>query len=228
MAKIGHETWITWPQCDFWIVTFRDLTLTLTRIYYGFYTHTVPSSNLRECFGRVWACLSQVGGSGNQNAETLNFDLWPDLDLTSDLFNKIFKSAIKPSRRDLSKAASPVSLRSLVWELAWWGGGALYPPPPVNGVRLRPRSSADLVTYVIYLFIYLFRHTTTSTCTIVAITSRWKMTMIKTIIGRRRIRIRKGGWNGWVGRCRLLLPKWRCAHIQYLLVRIRLRVSPVS
>ena len=38
-----------------------------------------------ECFGRVWACLSQVGGSENQNAETLNFDLWPDLDLTRDL-----------------------------------------------------------------------------------------------------------------------------------------------
>ena len=64
------------------IVTFRDLTVTLTRTKYGVYTHTVPSYNLWECFGRVWACLSQVGGSENQNAETLNFDLWPDLDLT--------------------------------------------------------------------------------------------------------------------------------------------------
>ena len=39
------------------------------------FTGTVPSSNLYECFGRVWACLSQVGGSENQNAETLNFYL---------------------------------------------------------------------------------------------------------------------------------------------------------
>ena len=32
---------------------------------------------------------------------------------------------LEPSRRDLSNAVSPVSLRSLVWELAW--GGGLYP-----------------------------------------------------------------------------------------------------
>ena len=38
-------------------------------------------------------------------------DTWP--------FKKNFKSALEPSRRDLSNAASPVSLRSLVWELAW-------------------------------------------------------------------------------------------------------------
>ena len=55
---------------------------------YGVYTHTVPLSNLWECFGRVWACLSQVDGSENQIAETLNFDLWPDLDLTRDLLRK--------------------------------------------------------------------------------------------------------------------------------------------
>ena len=47
-------------------------------------------------------------------------DTWP--------FKKIFKSALEPSRRDLSNAASPVSLRSLVWELAW--GGVIRPPPP--------------------------------------------------------------------------------------------------
>ena len=46
-------------------------------------------------------------------------DTWP--------FKKIFKSALEPSRRDLSNAASPVSLRSLVWELAW--GGVIRPPP---------------------------------------------------------------------------------------------------
>ena len=47
-------------------------------------------------------------------------DTWP--------FKKNFKSALEPSRRDLSNAASPVSLRSLVWELAW--GGGRYTPPP--------------------------------------------------------------------------------------------------
>ena len=47
-------------------------------------------------------------------------DTWP--------FKKNFKSALEPSRRDLSNAASPVSLRSLVWELAW--GGFIRPPPP--------------------------------------------------------------------------------------------------
>ena len=46
-------------------------------------------------------------------------DTWP--------FKKNFKSALEPSRRDLSNAASPVSLRSLVWELAW--GGVIRPPP---------------------------------------------------------------------------------------------------
>ena len=52
-----------------------------------------------------------------------------------------FKSALEPSRRDLSNAVSPVSLRSLVWELVWVGEGVIR-PSPVNGVRLRPRSSA--------------------------------------------------------------------------------------
>ena len=47
-------------------------------------------------------------------------DTWP--------FKKNFKSALEPSRRELSNAASPVSLRSLVWELAW--GGVIRPPPP--------------------------------------------------------------------------------------------------
>ena len=28
-----------------------------------------------ECFDRVWACLSRVGGCENQNAKMLNFDL---------------------------------------------------------------------------------------------------------------------------------------------------------
>ena len=37
-------------------------------------------------FGPV---LSQVGGSENQNAKALNFDLSPDLDLTRDLFRNI-------------------------------------------------------------------------------------------------------------------------------------------
>ena len=64
-------------------------------------------------------------------------DTWP--------FKKIFRSALEPSRRALSNAASPVSLQSLVWELAW---GALYAPPPVNGVRLRPRSSAGYMSAV--------------------------------------------------------------------------------
>ena len=51
-------------------------------------------------------------------------DTWP--------FKKQFKSVLETSRRDLSNAASPVSLRTLVWELAW---GALCASPP-------PRSMA--------------------------------------------------------------------------------------
>ena len=39
-------------------------------------------------------------------------------------FKKIFKSDLEPSRRDLSNAASPVSLRSSVCELAWGGGAS--------------------------------------------------------------------------------------------------------
>ena len=46
-------------------------------------------------------------------------DTWP--------FKNFFKSTLEPSRRDLSNAASPVSLRSLVWELVW--GGVIRPPP---------------------------------------------------------------------------------------------------
>ena len=53
-------------------------------------------------------------------------DTWP--------FKKNFKSGLEPSRRDLSNAASPVSLRSLVWELVWGGWelvwGRYTPPPP--------------------------------------------------------------------------------------------------
>ena len=75
-----------------------------------------------EYFGRVWACLSRVGGSENQDAQMLNFDLLPGLDMTRDLVCFIFfliKCALEPSRRDLSNAASPVSLRSLVWAVPW-------------------------------------------------------------------------------------------------------------
>ena len=47
-----------------------------------------------------------------------------------------------PSRQDLSNAASHVSLRSLVWEIAWGGGGRYT--SPVNGVRLRSPVSRGL------------------------------------------------------------------------------------
>ena len=42
-----------------------------------------------EGFGRVWACLSRVGGSENQNLKMLNFDICPDLALTHDLLRKM-------------------------------------------------------------------------------------------------------------------------------------------
>ena len=84
-----------------------------------------------ECFGRVWTCLIRVGGSENQDAQMLNFDLLPGLDMTRDIVCFIFfliKCALEPSRRDLSNATSPVSLRSLVWALPW--GRYTSPPPP--------------------------------------------------------------------------------------------------
>ena len=77
-----------------------------------------------------------------------NAEFWPLTWLWPDTwpFKKKFKSALEPSRWDLSNAASPVSLRSLVWELAW--GGVIRPPPPgqwrsaetpvKRGLKLRP------------------------------------------------------------------------------------------
>ena len=55
------------------------------------------------------------------------------------------------------------------------------------------------------------------------------MTVIKTTIVRRRMRIRLVEMDKLVQDCIvLLLPKWRCAHIQYLLVGIRLKVEGFS
>ena len=144
MAKIGHKTCITWPQCDFWIQwpiatwpwpwPWPVLSMAFTLIQCIHLTFVFrPSLGLFESSWRFWQPKC-----GNAQFWPLTWP-WPD----TRPFKKNFKSALEPSRRDLSNAASPVSLRSLVWELAWPGGGALYaPPPPVNGVRLRPRSSA--------------------------------------------------------------------------------------
>ena len=76
-----------------------------------------PSLGLFESSWRFWEPKC-----GNAHFWPLTWpgpDTWP--------FKKNFKSALEPSRRDLSNAASPVSLRSLVWELAWVG--VIRPPP---------------------------------------------------------------------------------------------------
>ena len=62
-----------------------------------------------------------------QKRSILIFDLTCTWHVT---FKEIFKSALELSRRDLSNAASPVSLRSLVWELPGGGGGRYTLPPP--------------------------------------------------------------------------------------------------
>ena len=123
------------------IVTFRDLTLTLTRTEVWRLHSYSTFANIWECSGLVWACLSRVGGSENQNAKMLNFDLTLKWHVT---FWDNFKSALEPSRWDLSNAASPVTLRSLVWELAVGGGGGqwrLAETPVKRGLRSRPGKS---------------------------------------------------------------------------------------
>ena len=74
-------------------------------------------------FGPVWVKLAVLRTKMLKQFLPLTWpwpDTWP--------CKKNFKSALEPSRRDLSNPASPVSLRSLVWELAW--GGRYTPPPP--------------------------------------------------------------------------------------------------
>ena len=75
-------------------------------------------------FGPVWVKLA-VLRTKMRKRSIFTFDLTLIWHVT---FNYFFKSALEPSRRELSNAASPVSLRSLVWELAW--GGRYTPPPP--------------------------------------------------------------------------------------------------
>ena len=114
-CKWPFETW-PWP----WPV----LSIAFTLIQYLRLTV--------ECFGRVWTCLSRVGGSENQDAQMLNFDLLPGLDMTRDLvcFIFFFKLSV-PQIKWSSNAASPVSLRSLVWALPW---GRYTSPPPLRSM----------------------------------------------------------------------------------------------
>ena len=126
MRRNNHINWKV-------TLTFRDLTVTLTCTLCEVHTHAIPSAHLWEYVSRIFPRWNGPGGSEIQTALKAQFwpltwpwpDTWP--------FKKNFKSALEPSRRDLSNAASPVSLRSLVWELAW--GGVIRPPPP-------PRSMA--------------------------------------------------------------------------------------
>ena len=87
------------------------------------YLHLTFESVSAE-FGPVWVKLA-VLRTKMRKRSILTFDLTLTWHVT---FSEFFKSALEPSRRDLSNAASPVSLRSLVWELAW-GGGVIRPPP---------------------------------------------------------------------------------------------------
>ena len=64
-----------------------------------------------------------------RNLNTPDFDLWPDLDLARDL--DFTFSKVEASRRDLSNAASSVSLRPSVFEIARRVGS--YPLPPHTG-----------------------------------------------------------------------------------------------
>ena len=58
----------------------------------------------------------------------MTFDLSPDLDLTRDLNFEFFEYASDASRRDLPNAASPVSLRPSLFEIA-----GVSDPTPLAG-----------------------------------------------------------------------------------------------
>ena len=66
---------------------------------------------LASTYGKFWAKNATFEVSTFRNLNTPDFDLLPDLDLTRDLNFKIFESALGASRRDLSNAASPISLQ---------------------------------------------------------------------------------------------------------------------
>ena len=90
----------------------------------------------------IWKVLGETcyvwGHYGLQPENTRFWPLtwpWPD---TWPQFG-IFESDLEASRRDLSNAASPVSLRPSVFEIA--GGGRIRPPPPPRlwWVQKQPR-----------------------------------------------------------------------------------------
>ena len=90
----------------------------------------------------IWKVLGETcyvwGHYGLQPENTRFWHLtWPWPDTWPQFW--IFESGLEASRRDLSNAASPVSLRPSVFEIA--GGGRIRPPPPPRlwWVQKQPR-----------------------------------------------------------------------------------------
>ena len=104
---------MTWP----WPWPVLSMAFTLIQ-----YLHLTFESVSAE-FGPVWVKLA-VLRTKMRKRSILTFDLTLTWHVT---FKEKFKSALEPSPRDLSNAVSPISLWSLVWELAW---GRYTPPPP--------------------------------------------------------------------------------------------------
>ena len=89
----------------------------------------------------IWKVLGETcyvwGHYGLQPENTRFWPLtWPWPDTWPQFW--IFESGLEASRRDLSNAASPVSLRPSVFEIAGGGGSDPTPPPGCGGYRNSP------------------------------------------------------------------------------------------
>ena len=93
-------------------------------------------------------CNLQIASSYERSSaavgmRTCNFDLWPDLDLTCDLFKKNSKTFFEASPWDLLIAASCVALQLSVLEIHLQPVCIIY-PPDFSLPRGTVRDDADL------------------------------------------------------------------------------------
>ena len=108
-----------------------------------------PGLNMKQFHSSVplpgpWEYIWKVLGEtcyvwGHYGLQPENTRFWPLTWLWPDTWPQfwIFESGLEASRRDLSNAASPVSLRPSVFEIA--GGGRIRPPPRLWWVQKQPR-----------------------------------------------------------------------------------------
>ena len=108
-----------------------DQTLALIFTNFKGYTDIVTSSLSGKHFGRVWVSVVLAPVSCHYRFSRFkkltifcHFDLYSDLDMTSDLKNTIFKkNSLTNTRLEFLIATSPASLQPLVQESGGRGGG---------------------------------------------------------------------------------------------------------